>query len=188
MARGLSLRMGYPKGEALVPGTGLSFLAAVNDIYRQRRLLRMVVTLPELLARYQELLPPAPDLIWVTAAAGGDTALTLRAAWHHLRGWANPPTRVWAHPVDLPLVGQAVLDELDHCALAEPEQAVRPFYDGRPGHPVVIPFTLLNRVFAPGAADEPTGPMRGLLQAQSLPVNDPGVIQDFDDPTSLQEE
>lgn len=188
MARGLSRRMGFPKGAAPVPGSGLSFLGAVNDLYLGRGMPRVVVTLPELEERYRALLAPDPQLAWVTAPAGGDTAQTLRAAWLSWLRLDQRPARIWAHPVDVPQVAPRVMDQLQGMALARPGQAVRPTWDGRPGHPVVIPLVLLDGLFRDGPDPAAAGPMRDLLTAVPVPVDDPGVVRDFDDPNSLQEE
>jgi len=197
MARGESLRMGFPKGAAAVRPGGPTLLALVVDLYSGLGLKLVVVTLPGLVAPYRALLEPGPDVTWVAEGGGGDTARTIRAAWDFLRVSGARPARLWAHPVDMPLVRLSTLRRLGDFAGRHPGQVVRPSHAGNPGHPVVFPWEVLEGLFPAGKTGEQAGPMRDLLAGSAragrlrllrMPVQDEGVVRDFDDPAALGEQ
>ena len=91
MARGQSRRLGFPKGAATLGPGGKPLLTLVEELYRQLDFCRLVVTVPELEDNYGALLAGGPGLMMVTWPEGGDTALTLRAAWNRLNTRRHPP-------------------------------------------------------------------------------------------------
>ena len=197
MARGESRRMGFPKGAAAARPGGPTLLALVANLYSRLGLKLVVVTLPELVAPYRALLEPGSDVAWVAEAAGGDTARTVRAAWDFLRVSGIRPARLWAHPVDMPLVRLNTLLRLRDFAARHPGQVVRPSHGGNPGHPVVFPWEVLGQLFPVGKTGDQAGPMRDLLAGSAragslrlvrMPVQDEGVVRDFADPTALGEQ
>lgn len=193
MARGRSARMGYPKGTAVLGPGQPPLLAVVDRLYRELDWPRMIVTLEDLMVPYQALLDPDPESVWVAAAPGGDTALTLKTAWDALSGLSLQPTHLWAHPVDLPLVKRHTVAIIREQSRLHPDKIVRPVHEGQPGHPVVLPTCLLPEIFDPSVRTNIAGPMRNLLadlaaggRVTALPVTDPGVVRDFDHPEDLQ--
>jgi molybdenum cofactor cytidylyltransferase len=198
MARGQSRRLGYPKGMARFRSDGPTLLEMVDSLYRKLRFNRLVVTLPELGDDYRQLLESDNRLHWLILPGGGDTALTLQAAWSFLGNRADTPAWVWAHPVDMPHVTSATLELLGTFGQRSQDKILRPTYQGQPGHPVVFPWELLCSLFMAVAADSLTGTMRSVLTAagdrtgnfplMAVPVQDPGVVRDYDDPQSLLEE
>lgn len=88
----------------------------------------------------------------------------------------------WAFvlPADMPLVPAAVFGMLrDAVTHAAPARAFRPVYDGKPGHPVLLPPAVLKRV----RALPPDATMRAALEGVpmvALPSQDPGVTIDLD--------
>ncbi len=193
LARGASRRMGFPKGQALVAGNGQSFLASVVHLYRGLDWPCLIVTRHDLVDRYRPLLEPDARVSWLAADGQGDTARSLQLAWRHCRdlGWSG--STLWAHPVDLPLVLPATVARMSREAEALPGNVLRPLHRGQPGHPVALPWAVLGELLA-GADDQTLGrPMRHLLQGLaperqvSLEVPDPGVVQDFDEPSAIQE-
>lgn len=85
--------------------------------------------------------------------------------------------------VDHPLVRPETYRDLAAAWRAHPDQLVMPSFDGRSGHPIVIPAAYYSALLHD---DLPDG-ARGLLKRDksrihSLPVTDPGVVRDIDTP------
>jgi len=127
-----------------------------------------------------------------TAEGGGDTAQTLKLALDWTISQGVSPQWFWAHPVDLPLVHSQTIADLSTAALENPLAAWRPICNEIPGHPVLIPEVLLARVL--DTCDAGASMSKAWKTATSkamvtpmrlLPVDDPGVITDFDTPDQL---
>lgn len=189
LCRGESRRYGAPKALATVGDDPRPLLARVVSLHRQAGRNRLlVVTTAGLADACAGCLATVAEVEIVAGPDGGDTALTLALAWDHLAATSAAVTHVWAHPVDLPRVGIRTLRQLAAVSAAAPGRLVRPAWDHRPGHPVVLPAKVLARL-APEARDW-QGPWRTLLDAAVasgrcappllVTVADPGTILDLD--------
>ncbi len=87
-------------------------------------------------------------------------------------------------PVDHALVKAATVRALVRRARAATEPAITlPLFEGRPGHPIVVPAALLPTVF-----DAATKTLRDVVRRQSVdavPVRDRWIARDLDTPTDL---
>lgn len=98
-------------------------------------------------------------------------------------GHLSPDAIVLVHPADHPEVGRPTLDLLLETVTRDPERAAMPEYDGRGGHPVLIPVELIARIRSHAAEG-------GLRQfwidhpeiRRRVPVDDPSVVRDIDTP------
>ncbi len=191
MARGASRRMGQAKGLLSDPATDdVPFVAAIAGRYAQLGLTGVVVTTPDLVASHAEALHNISAFAVVGAPGGGDTALTLWQAWEST---GRRATHLWAHPVDLPLVTEMSLRRLLAHASQHPTRLVRPVWRQRPGHPVIMPASVLNAMQR--RDDWRVAPMREVIamlcqmahigEPVLMPVADPGVVTDFDCPADL---
>lgn len=184
MARGRSLRMGRPKGLLTVRGTGEPLVARIAALYAGWADV-LVVTLAGLAEDYRGALAGLGHVRVIGETGGDDTARTLCLAWAGRKGDHD---RVWAHPVDLPLVRGSTIDLLSKEAALTPDRAHRPAWNGEPGHPVVIPAALMetlagDKLYHQGPAGVFLGGRCDLVE-----VDDPGVVQDFDSPEDLDRE
>lgn len=194
LARGRSRRMGRPKGLCCRPGDDGPFLDRIARLYGTLGMPVAVVTTPELRARYERVVAPGAVRLWVERVAGGDTAGSAGAA---LAALAETASHVWLHPVDLPDVRPASLRNLAERSRAQPRALLVACYNGRPGHPVVVPVAPLRQLADP----ELPGRMRDRLrEACAAPtaadgldpvvlcrvaLADPGVVDDYDAPADL---
>ena len=191
LARGASRRMGQTKGLLVSQATaGVPFVAAIAGRYAQLGLTGVVITTPDLVASHAETLVDIPAFKVVGAPGGGETALTL---WHGWEASGRCATHLWAHPVDLPLVAGATLRQLLAHTSQHPTCLVRPVWQQRPGHPVIMPVAVLTAMQQ--HADWHAAPMREVIamlcqmahigEPVLMPVADPGVVTDFDHPADL---
>ncbi len=190
MARGLSVRMGVPKGLLRLSPTGPAFVRIIADLYLNAGLPVDVVTREETAEVYRSELAAGDEIRILLAEAGGDTALTLVCAWRSCLAEGLPCSHFWAHPVDLPLVTAATVDRMMDLSQRNPDRIIRPVRQGKPGHPVILPRDVLE------VLDQQElwqgGPLRDFLshgEEQGLfagPVTteleDAGIIRDFDRP------
>lgn len=194
LARGTSSRMGRPKGLVTLPGDGSTFLQRIVALYRRSGIPVTVVTLPAVVSSYRAVLAATGGAGVVAAPAGGDTARTLLAGWQSFDSATERIERIWAHPVDLPLVKPATLPLLAAAAREHPGRIVRPVYAGTPGHPVLVPVGVLEILAAhPECADDKLqsfftrGTAAGWFpDVVAVAVADAGVSSDFDTPADLR--
>ncbi len=191
MARGLSERMGQPKGALLCPGnTDTSFLASIVQLYVSSGLAGVVITTEDLVDLYRSLLPEQGAFKVLGFGGGGDTGRTIV---HGASALEPGVTHLWAHPVDLPLVSSGSIVKLWKTSQESPEAVVRPVYSGTVGHPVIIPVGVIGTVASAGRWAE--APMRELMVEKLkdrgiggqllVAVTDAGVVADFDRPEDL---
>jgi CTP:molybdopterin cytidylyltransferase MocA len=91
-----------------------------------------------------------------------------------------PPqaTGIVVFPVDHPFVLAATVRALCNAWLSNRDAAIRPIYEGKPGHPVIIPAWLdLDQ-------DDGGQGLAGLIRSQActvidLPVDDRGVVRNI---------
>ena len=187
MARGQSRRMGVPKGLVSLVEGGPQLLTLVDDLYRQRGWPRLVVTLADLVAPYEAVLPHDGQRLWLGAETGGETARTIQLGYRFLAHRLDEEDFLWIHPVDLPLVQPETLVHLRNTLEETAVQGIRPHYGDQPGHPVALQVALLRQLF--GDLETPVdGTMKEQLHHLPValcPVEDAGVITDFDDPRGI---
>ncbi len=191
LARGASSRMGRPKGLLSSAQTnGKTFLETIAGRYAELGLGGVVVTTPELVPSYTDALADLPQFRVVGCAPGGETGRTL---WHGWQAAGAEITHLWAHPVDLPLVTLLILQQLQVLAAVYATRVVRPTCLGVPGHPVIIPVSLMTGLASPDIWQQ--APMREVIaMARKMghieePVlmltEDSGVVTDFDRPADI---
>ena len=177
LARGASRRMGYPKGRHRPVPEGATLLERVVTLYRSRRWPVVVVTHPSGRRAYADLLD-CTGACWLVAPPGGGTARTCLVAAAALGAAGR---RFWFHPVDLPDVRPATLNQLRAAAVADPTAVLVPVYRGTRGHPVVVPGDLLAGV----VSRRPRGAMSVFMMRRGWPhrflaVSDAGCVRDVD--------
>lgn len=194
LARGASRRMGRPKGLVRFPGRRDCFLEMLLEVYSSLGIPVLVVAGPDGNKSYGPIVGGAECAQLLTADAAGDTARSVGLAWRHLDGAA---THLWAHPVDVPEVTPATLTMLLDASRREPERVLRPAWDGRPGHPVILPaqaLAALDATLPGGGLTAAEGRMQEILDGleaaahpalRTLDVADPKVACDYDAPEDL---
>lgn len=193
MCRGASRRFGAPKALATVGDDPRPLLQRVAATYERTGLgLLLVVTTPGLVRGCGECLADGggPPFAVAVGDGGGGTALTLAFAWQWLRDAGREVARVWVHPVDLPRVGRRTLAQLARVSADAGTRPVRPSWGRQPGHPLVMPGRLLEQL-AP-AASRSASSWREFYECEAaagrapavveVPVADPGVVLDHDEP------
>jgi molybdenum cofactor cytidylyltransferase len=85
--------------------------------------------------------------------------------------------------VDMPLVRAATVRDLLATPRGDAEVLV-PVHEGRHGHPILLRRALFARILALGP-DEPLHTVVRSARRLDVPVEDPGVLVDFDEPSDL---
>ncbi len=183
LARGDSSRMGRPKGLCSLPGDTSTFLTRICRLYGRAGLPVAVVTSPDLATLYQAESSGADVDEWVLLDRGGGTAASCLAAVTSL---AERATHLWFHPVDLPLLTDETLSRLQTVSSEAPDAVLVPWHGTRRGHPVITPVAPWRGL---SPADYP-GSMKTLIETHDVvlrrvPLQDPGIHQDFDRPEDL---
>lgn len=193
MARGGSRRMGMPKGLVCLEPGGPSFVKIIDGLYRKLDFPTCVVVRTDQAVSYRNELQAVPGARVIEGEGGGETALTLALAWRELNRDGRSWTHLWAHPVDMPLVGPDTIKLLLEESGLHPTDPVRPFWKDMPGHPVVFPAAFLRELETlPGWRERPLRQLFfdsishwGGTAPRVVQVADRGVIQDFDCPEDL---
>ena len=172
LAAGGSTRMGRPKALLGLRGRPVvawhvDRLAAIAD--------RVLVVAGADLAPIRAALPAGAEVVenarWATTGQADSLRLALDAA--------DVDHAVLVTPVDVLPPAPATLAAL--VAAGAPAVPVGP--DGRPGHPVLLDAGIVERL----RREVPAGGLRSLLEgARRVPVADPLVAEDFDDPEAWE--
>lgn len=188
MARGDSRRMGFPKGLARLNEQGPNLVTRILTLYEGLGIKTLLVVRAEDEAAYRAENTVKPHL-WCAAPGGQDTAATMKLALEICKD--KPVDWFWAHPVDLPLVCP---ETLEHLVVAGETSGrpIRPWCEGRPGHPVLFPVGALQVALGQGVTRDSMielwqkAQLKALVPAmERLDVEDPGVVTDFDRPDQL---
>jgi CTP:molybdopterin cytidylyltransferase MocA len=86
-------------------------------------------------------------------------------------------------PVDIPLVKQTTIGQIVDEWLADPDKIIYPTFDGKRGHPPLIPSGLIPDILR----WEKEGGLKAFLKthgksALEVPVNDGNILMDIDTP------
>lgn len=175
LAAGKSQRMGSCK--QLLPLGGTTVIGRCLDTLLKGGVSEIVVVISEAGQSVAEAVSSCPVSIVVNPDAGGDMASSIRAGRDALSSAANA---VLICLCDYPLVSAATIADLIGQHQSQPGRIVIPCCEGKRGHPLLFPRTLLNRL-APGMI------LRDLVgghaqQISHIETGDPGILIDMDTP------
>jgi len=90
-------------------------------------------------------------------------------------------------PVDIPLVTAATIQSLIKTACENPDKIIYPTYQGKRGHPPLLPASLIQNIL--NWTKE--GGLKAVLKAHEklaleVPVNDKFILEDIDNPEDYQ--
>jgi CTP:molybdopterin cytidylyltransferase MocA len=167
-AAGASKRMMFPKGALRIGG--VSLLRLQCDALFQS-VTRVVVVLGWGAGLVGRDLPQGVERVVAPRWWRGTQIDSVRFALAEYEG----PALV--HPVDVPPVAPAVVGRLRGAG-----GSAVPLYAGRRGHPILLSATAVRRLGAEALA----GGLRSLLvTAAEVPVEDPSVLENLNDPRAL---
>jgi len=177
LAAGASIRMGAPK--PLVRWRERSFVGHVVDRARAAGCDPIVVVHGAHAIAASEV-APAQLVANPRWAEGPTTSLQVGLAA------AGPLDAVLVATVDRPHVAAATWTRLVEAARGRPEAVWQPRFDGRRGHPLVVPAWLFPHALAlPADATLRDLLARGDVVRCTLDVDDPAVLDNLDTPGDL---
>ncbi len=159
-ASGKGERFGLPKSEAKLGG--LSFCERIEATLDQAGVVRVSI------ARDWD----TPDMLSTLRVCVKNTPQ------HDVKGWL-------VFPVDHPYVKAETVTQLCQAFMQMPDAVIRPTYQGKSGHPVLIPVWL-------DFSEEDGGlGLAGLIRSQActvidLPVDDPGILKNVNHPEDME--
>lgn len=189
LAAGAGRRMGCTKQTLPLPGDsmGRTLVAAAFDAIAPACRAMIIVVSHDADAVSQCLRQRACRTIRVRegAAMCESVSAGLREATR-----IDPAAPVLLHLADHPHVSAAVLEEIVRAAPLRPDTALIPTFDGRGGHPVLIPASLIPAILEDQAAWR-SGGLRQFWAAHPdrcvrLPVSDASILVDVDTPADYQ--
>lgn len=195
LAAGEGRRLGGPKALAEIEGRPL--VSWVADLCRRSLVSEVVVVAGAGAAAVQaavEALPPsteedtAPVRVVINDAWADGKTGSLQCGWRALAGAPN----VLVFPVDHPAIRLVTLDVILGVfgyAAAAPEAILPVLQDDagrRRGHPIVLSGKLRDAVLALGP-DEPLNAFVREREVLEVPVDDPGILLNVNEPADLEE-
>ena len=189
VAAGQGRRMGGPKALLTVPSgdmtSGEPLAVAHARAHLDRGARRVVVVVrAEVAAVLARFARPGLELVISSAPDALGPAGSLRTALHYLE--AAPDDWLLVQPVDAPPVAPEVVAALVARAHAEPRpRAVRPVFEGRRGHPVLVSRSVMDPLRA--AAPPPLRDVLASLgdEVVDVPVGDRACVVGFDTPDDV---
>jgi molybdenum cofactor cytidylyltransferase len=180
-AAGASARMGAPK--LLLPWRGRSIIEHVLAAWEKSAITRTVVVA----RREDEGLLERCRAFDVDVVTPRDNPLDMRASVqlslsHIANRYAPAPDDLWLlAPADLPGLSPQVIDGL--LAAYDPANpgAIVPTFDGKRGHPVLLPWSCASLV-GELLLEEGVNALVDRLVVRELPWADSSIVEDLDDP------
>jgi CTP:molybdopterin cytidylyltransferase MocA len=182
LSAGYSSRMGRLK--PLLPLGESTVMERVVALFAAAGLTEIVVVLGHAREEIQAVLPP-----WVRVAHNPEFASGMFSSVRAGAAALSPETRAFFMlPVDIPLVDLATLQSLLDAHRENPHGIIYPCYQGRRGHPPLIPAPVISQILD----HPPEGNLRQVLSAHALDavnleVADRNILFDIDNPEDYQE-
>ena len=183
LAAGESLRMGSPK--MLLPWHGRSVVEAVVSNLREGGLDRILIVVGGSREGVERALAEAQvGFVFNPEFARGEMLSSIQVG---LRALEDEPEAAMLTPGDLPRILPATIRALMEANAAAPGRICVPVYDGRRGHPVLVPRVFWPALLALGEGDS----LRGFLRSHEneimrVEVPDPGIHADLDTPSDYR--
>lgn len=178
LAAGASRRMGRPKALLLLDASGSTFARAICD-----RLTAAAVSPIVVVARADLREALAAALPGITLAVNADPDRGQLSSLLVGLDAVGPCDAVLVTLVDLPQFQPSTVGALVTRWRQTHAPLVRPMHDGRHGHPVIFGRALLDALRESDiAAGAKPVIHRFLDDAVSVPVDDPGTVEDIDTP------
>ena len=180
LAAGRSRRMGRSK--PLLPLDEKTVLQVVLEALRAASPQQIVLVLgPTGEAIAERLAAEAVQIVW-NRAAGSEMGDSLRSVLPHLpEGGQGVMICLGDQPLILPATYQRLAEEFRR----QPEAILQPQYQGRKGHPVLLPQSRFREIASRSS-------LRELLAAHPdrrrlIPCQDPGILLDMDTPDDYRQ-
>lgn len=180
LAAGRSSRMGRPK--ALLPLEGRTFLGALLGRLLTADIMRIVVVLGEDAGEILRAADPGYAIVVRNPDPSRGQLSSVHCGLDALEPFGIDA--FFLAPVDVPRVHADTLRLLMAALPGHP--LVVPTYKGRRGHPPLFSWSLVPALRAAPLSEGARTVVRATSGIVELPVDDPGVVDDFDRPEDLK--
>ena len=185
-AAGLSRRMGLPK--LILPLiNGGTLLGTVVKSLREGGIDRVIVVTPPsecpITARLERISREMGAIVLIPGCQPADMRASIEYGLGSLLHSHREPRLVLICPADSPGITCGLVAKVLQTALANPGAIVIPTFEGKRGHPVILPWRIARRI-----ADLPEGAGVNALMKENataivdVPVAERGAIVDLDTP------
>jgi molybdenum cofactor cytidylyltransferase len=167
------LSVNVADGQAMLRVSCLNLLAWVDSL---------TVVIGAHSTELADLLTDVPAKVLICPQADQGLGSSLR--WGLAASEPSIPAIGWLIALgDMPFIAPQTYADVAH-ALRAGAPAVRPLFEGQPGHPVAIAAGLKAR-FAQISDEQGLAPILKGVDTQWLAINDPGCVKDIDYPADL---
>ncbi|AGA27577.1 nucleotidyltransferase family protein [Singulisphaera acidiphila] len=187
-AAGRSERMGQPK--LILSIAGRTVITRVVHALRQGGAVPVVVVTPPRDAPGAGLLIDESDragaIVVIAETRPPDMRASFELGLTHLER-SDHPSAVILTPADSPGITAALVSQLVNRAEAIPEAILTPTFQGRRGHPIVLPWAMaLKSRELPQSAGLNSLVALHASEVVEVEVAEPGVLDDLDTPEDYQ--
>lgn len=188
-AAGRSERMGRPK--LILPIDGLCLIARVVLALGQGGAKPVVVIAPPRDSAGADALIDAAARAGATVVIAEERPADMRASFElglaRLEAGSSCPSAVLLAPADSPGIAPALVAQLVRQARVEPDAILIPTYQGKRGHPIVLPWPVaLKSRTLPGGVGLNALVALHAPETVELEVNEAGILDDLDTPEDYQ--
>lgn len=181
-AAGLSRRMGRPKLN--LPLGGKAVLSHVLDRLARTTARPALVALGPSTAFLAPLVrPPTRYLILPADTPDMRTTLERGLEWIEVHESPRPTDAFLLALADQPMLSPPIMDRLIHAHQADPTRIRVPAHQGRRGHPVLFPWTMVEQLRGlPQHVGANSLLKDHLSLVTELPTDEPEILDDIDEP------
>ncbi len=177
LAAGSGTRIGTPKLALTI--NGIDFLTLIRSKLRAAGIDRMSVIVSEEYFQWAQDRCLEDTIIVNTHPERGMYSSVLLG-----RNSFSDCSGVLINPVDYPAIQETTYSKLIELARSNPKQMIKPVYQGRSGHPIIIPTPIFQTLLLDaGRLDLALRNSR--VDTLPIEVNDPGILLNINDRDTL---
>jgi molybdenum cofactor cytidylyltransferase len=184
-AAGESRRMGVPK--LLLPHDGRTIIERVLESWTDSHVDHVVVIVRADDTRLANLCRSFNVHVVTAATPPAEMRVSIEIGLDCISDrWSPRPTDAWlVAPADLPLLSPQSINRVLASYRRDSPRVVLPVVNGRRGHPVLLPWSMVERVRGLASGEGLDSLIRSAA-VEEVNCGDPGVLEDVDTPADYE--